>query len=105
MMTTTNESTPGRVGPLPGAEFQGHQHSHASGVFKMKLKDFIAYLERRFPSKAEILDIQISMIADKKTGLVETVTMFGDDDFDGPDEAENLPKPKRSTQPHLQIVS
>jgi hypothetical protein len=71
----------------------------------MKLKDFIAYLERRFPSKAEILDIQISMIADKKTGLVETVTMFGDDDFDGPDEAENLPKPKRSTQPHLQIVS
>jgi hypothetical protein len=71
----------------------------------MKLKNFIAYLERRFPPKAEILDIQISMIADRKTGLVETVMMFEDDDFDGPDDDEIRSDQTKAKHPDLRIVS
>jgi hypothetical protein len=71
----------------------------------MNLKNFIAYLERRFPPKAEILDIQISMIADRKTGLVETVTMLEDDDFDGPDGGEIRSDQTKTKRPDLRIVS
>jgi hypothetical protein len=71
----------------------------------MKLKDLIAYLERRFPAKAEVLDIQISMIADKRIGLVETVTMLDDDDCDDPDDTESQTEPTQANSHGLRLIS
>jgi hypothetical protein len=71
----------------------------------MDLKNFIAYLKRRFPPKADILDVHISMIADKRTGLVETVTMLEDDDFDEPDGGQSKPDMTKTTRNGLKLVS
>jgi len=56
----------------------------------MNLKTLTAYLARRFPAEAEIIDLEISLIVDKSAGLVETISMFNDDDDDDPDDGESL---------------
>jgi hypothetical protein len=57
----------------------------------MNLKTLTAYLARRFPAEAEIIDLEISLIVDKSAGLVETISIFSADDEDNdPDDGESL---------------
>ncbi|WP_287799789.1 hypothetical protein [Acidiphilium sp.] len=55
----------------------------------MKLPELIEYMTRRFPPSSEIIDIQVSFIVERDSGIVETIEMSGeDDDGDDPDGGE-----------------
>ncbi len=72
----------------------------------MNLKALTAYLARRFPAEAEILDLEISFMVDKSAGFVETISMFDDDDDDDdPDDGEKLPYSSNRQDQRLRLVA
>lgn len=67
----------------------------------MKLSALVAYLERRFPAQAEVVDIELSIIAEPNSGLIETVTNYDSGEADDPDDGEALPKDEAEAAPRL----